>query len=69
MATAQEFRDAFTALRESHAKIIADIQRILANQDGGGLTAAEEQELLGELQGIVDEARAIDDTVPEPPTP
>lgn len=66
MATAQEFRDAFAALRASHANLVADIQRILANQDGGGMTAAEEQELLAELQGVVDEAAAAAAIVPEP---
>jgi hypothetical protein len=68
MATAQEFRDAFIELRATNAKILADIQRVLDAQDGGGMSAAEETELLAELQTIVDEAKAIDAVVPEPGT-
>jgi hypothetical protein len=61
-AVAQEFRDAFL-------NISNDITRLTDQLSTGGLTDAEEQEVIAEFRQLATDAKAIADRTTEPTTP
>lgn len=68
MVTKQEFKEATDALRSSLDNLGADIIRLTDQLITGGLSDADEQEVLTELRGLGDLAKTLADKTPEPPT-
>ena len=83
MASFQEFKDGFAALKtgfvtlnEALENVAADVLRIKEQLEAGGLTATQEAELFTELgeigtsaQATVAKAKEIADSTPEPEPP
>lgn len=65
MATKQDFQQALDTVTTALDNIAADITRLTDELATGGLTDAEETDVLNQLRAVADRARAIADTTPE----
>lgn len=69
MPTKAEFDAAFARHGAAIQNIADDIRRLLEQQQQPGLTEAEEQAILDQLNASVDQLEALAAQTPEPPAP
>lgn len=65
MPTKAEFEAAFARQSAAILNLADDIRRLLLKQSAGGLSEAEEQEILNKLNGDVDKLEALAGQTPE----
>lgn len=66
MATKQEFVDLITQIQDSVANVADDIRRLTDQIGTGGLTEAEEADVLAQLRSAADQLSAVTAQTPEP---
>lgn len=64
MATIQDFRDAITQIDTETTRIAQVITDLVAQLQGGGLTAAEETEAYTKLKAAADALKLVGTTMP-----
>lgn len=70
MATKEQFQQALADVTAALDNIAADITRLTDQLQNGGLTPAEETDILDQLRAVADRAKTIADVTPEtPPQP
>jgi len=69
MPTKADFEAAFARQSAALQNIADDIRRLTEQQSGGGLTAAEEQEILDKLNAAADQLETLAGQTPEPTEP
>lgn len=69
MATKEQFQAAFDQMTASIDNIAADIQRLTEQLQTGGLSEADENDILSQLQAKATQLQGIADSTPENPAP
>jgi len=69
METLQEFKTVIDEIKVSTDNIANDIVRLTDQLEVGGLTAAEETEVITELRAVAAKLKTIAEATPEPPAP
>lgn len=59
MATAQNFKDLVVAINAETDRLAAKIQAFIDAENAGGLTPAEEEAHLADLQSVVDRLKVV----------
>lgn len=65
MATKEQFQAAFDQMTSSIDNIAADIQKLTGQLQTGGLSEADENEILAQLQAKADQLKSIADQTPD----
>lgn len=69
MPTQEQFDAAFARQSTALQNIADDIRRLTEQQSGGGLTEAQEQGILDQLNAAADQLEALAGQTPEPTVP
>ena len=69
MPTKEQFDAAFARQSAALQNIADDIRRLTEQSQAGGLTEAEEQAILDQLNAAADQLEVLANQTPEPPTP